>query len=111
MKDYKLKFYPNHPEHHQGILIFTENYNKAKHIADWYIKEYEFNESMINENRIVIELTDGRRVIWVHTMTEGSLRGYRCSEAYVDMDISKDLWLNRIRYTTMFCSPETIRMI
>ena len=94
---------------HQGILIFTSCRGKAEAIIDYYSRNYGYIDLVKSKNNMWINLLDGRRVKWVDPTEH--IRGYQCSEAYIDREIDENILNTVVMPICIFCTRESIRMI
>lgn len=92
--------------------IFTKDYNIAKQIMDRYYNgnkdknnvEY-YRQNKINLN---LRLKDGTDYIWIKPID--SSRGYRCSKAHIDLNISDDILQKIVMPICSHCKKNDIEI-
>lgn len=93
------------------VGIFTDDYNKAKHIFDIIelaykgdIKFYKNNQYTPRLNLITLK----EEIDFVWLKPHESSRGYRCSRAYIDNNIDADLLQNIVMPICNYCNENDI---
>lgn len=93
------------------VGIFTNNYLKAKHLFENIFENNKINiEKYINgENHKEITLKNGTRYTWIKV--NESNRGCRCSQAYVDRNLTLKELQTIVMPICIYCEKENVKII